>query len=57
MSKYKLKSKSRLLLVQCDACGMKVRTTQKWLREIGAPRCNCNRRKMRVVEPKCKTCP
>ena len=32
---------TRMLKVQCDACGCVVRMTRKWLDEVGAPRCGC----------------
>ena len=37
------KQKSRQLKVECSTCGYTARTTRKWLDEVGAPLCPCNR--------------
>ena len=35
------KQPTRLLKLECDGCGMIVRTTSKWLDTVGAPDCAC----------------
>jgi hypothetical protein len=35
------KQGTRMKLCQCPACGCKIRMTQKWLDEVGAPTCGC----------------
>lgn len=40
------KAGSRLVKCECAECGYVVRTTRKWLDEVGAPLCPCNREAM-----------
>ena len=35
------KQTTRMLRIQCPACGFICRTTQKWLDEVGPPTCGC----------------
>jgi hypothetical protein len=35
------KQPTRLLKLECDSCGMIVRTTAKWVEQTGAPSCAC----------------
>ena len=35
------KQDTRMLKLQCHGCDMVIRTTQKWLDDIGAPMCAC----------------
>jgi hypothetical protein len=44
------RQKARMILVTCQDCGYKVRTTQKWLDEKGAPLCPCNEEPMVAKE-------
>lgn len=37
---YKKKG-TYLVKLECPSCGMLIRTTRKWLDEIGSPKCNC----------------
>jgi hypothetical protein len=37
---------SRLVKCECAACGYVVRTTRKWLDDVGAPLCPCNKQEM-----------
>ena len=30
-----------MLKAECDSCGMVVRTTRKWIEEVGLPTCAC----------------
>ncbi|RLK22675.1 SprT-like family protein [Micromonospora sp. M71_S20] len=41
--------KNRQLKVECAACGYTARTTRKWLDEVGAPLCPCNREEMVIA--------
>lgn len=36
------KQTTRMIKLECDACGMIVRTTQKWIEGIGTPSCACD---------------
>jgi hypothetical protein len=40
------KQSTRLLKVECEACGYTVRVTRKWLDEAGSPLCPCNEKPM-----------
>ncbi len=40
------KAGSRLVKCECAECGYVVRTTRKWLDEVGAPLCPCNQEAM-----------
>lgn len=40
---------NRNLKVECRACGYTARTTKKWLEEVGAPLCPCNREEMEIA--------
>lgn len=40
------KQTTRLVKCTCEACGYVLRTTRKWLEEIGAPLCACNKNQM-----------
>lgn len=42
------KQTTRLIPVECSACGYKARTTRTWLDSIGAPLCACNSKPMFV---------
>lgn len=42
------KQSTRLIKVECGACGYTLRTTQKWIDKAGAPICTCNDEQMRV---------
>lgn len=42
------KQSTRLRKCQCDECGYVVRTTAKWIDEVGAPLCPCNSEPMTV---------
>lgn len=42
------KQTTRMIKCECDACGYTARTTRKWLDEVGAPLCACNREPMTV---------
>ena len=42
------KQTTRMKLCECHNCGCKIRMTQKWLDEVGAPTCGCGNR----MEPK-----
>ena len=35
------KQPTRMLKLECEACGMIVRTTSKWIEQIGNPTCAC----------------
>src|SRR6516164_4587655 len=37
---------SRLMKCECAECGYVVRTTRKWLDDVGAPLCPCNKQEM-----------
>jgi hypothetical protein len=39
---------SRLIKCECLSCGYTVRTTKKWIEQLGAPICPCNEDTMRV---------
>jgi hypothetical protein len=39
---------TRMLKCECKDCGYTVRTTAKWLDEVGAPLCPCNEERMEV---------
>jgi SprT-like family len=45
------KQSTRLIKCECEACGYVVRTTRKWLEEIGAPLCACNKKAMHFELP------
>lgn len=36
------KQTTRMLKLQCEGCGMVIRTTQKWIEGIGLPTCACD---------------
>ncbi|WP_412736301.1 transcription elongation protein SprT [Krasilnikovia sp. MM14-A1259] len=40
---------TRMIKVLCTACGYSARTTRKWLDEVGAPLCPCNREEMEIA--------
>lgn len=42
------KQTTRMLKVQCAACGMVARTTRLWLETTGAPLCACNTQPMEL---------
>lgn len=44
------KAKTYLVKAECPDCGYTVRTTQKWLDQVGAPICPCNDEPMGVSE-------
>ncbi|MFD6638362.1 hypothetical protein ACFWDN_21375 [Micromonospora chalcea] len=43
------KQTTRMLKVECADCGYTARTTKKWLEEVGAPLCPCNREEMVIA--------
>jgi len=44
--KTKKSDSCRMVKCECEACGYTVRTTRKWLDEVGAPLCPCNHQAM-----------
>ena len=38
------KQTTRMLKVECPACGCIIRMTSKWLEEVGTPTCGCGTR-------------
>ena len=46
IEKLRKKQTTRLVKVECGACGYTARTTRKWLEERGAPICPCNKEPM-----------
>jgi hypothetical protein len=47
----KKKQTTRLVKCECGDCGYVARTTLKWIEEIGAPLCQCNRKPMGYATP------
>jgi hypothetical protein len=45
------KQGTRLVKCQCGGCGYVLRTTRKWLEEVGAPLCACNKQPMKFESP------
>ena len=37
------KQSTRMIKLECGGCGYVVRTTQKWLMQVGTPTCGCGR--------------
>jgi hypothetical protein len=46
------KQTTRLIKAECGECGCNVRITRKWLEEVGAPLCACNKQAMAFEIPK-----
>ena len=44
----KPKQTTRLVKCMCGECGYIVRTTEKWINDVGAPLCPCNKEEMEV---------
>ncbi len=44
--------KTYMIKLECQGCGMVVRTTQKWLDETGLPSCGCGGGEFEEAEPK-----
>lgn len=42
---------TRMKKCSCESCGYVARTVQKWLDEIGAPICPCNKQQMKIELP------
>jgi hypothetical protein len=40
------KQTTRLIKAECGDCGCNIRITRKWLEEVGAPLCACNKKTM-----------
>ncbi len=36
--------------VACSHCSYTARTTRKWLQDVGAPICHCNREEMQIQQ-------
>lgn len=50
MERLTKKDGTRLVKCECKGCGYIVRTTRKWLDEVGAPLCACNHEPMEAPE-------
>jgi len=49
--KAKKSDTCRMVKCECGVCGYTVRTTRKWLDEVGAPLCPCNHQPMKFEVP------
>lgn len=45
------KQGTRMIKMECEKCGYVARTTRKWLEEVGAPLCACNKQPMKFELP------
>lgn len=41
---------TRLIKCQCGTCAYSIRTTRKWITELGPPICPCNREVMEIAD-------
>jgi hypothetical protein len=45
------KQTTRMVKCECDACGYIARTSAKWINDVGAPLCPCNKKPMGFEAP------